>query len=702
MRITPSRAVLLLTATLAAVAGLHGSTSAEATADRQEKPPAGQEKPASQAPAEQTPAVPDDGGQPVFRTGINFVRVDAIVTDRKGNPVDDLTLEDFELSEDGKPQKPETLRLVKVDPEVAPSYTQRTIRTRIDEETAAADETSRIFVFFLDDYAVRRESSMSVKRPLVEFITNELAPNDLISVMYPLTPIDAVTLTRNHQGVINTIQKFEGRKYNYDPINDLERDYVYKLTPDAIERLRRQVSLTAIRGISTKLGSLREGRKSLILVSEGYSALLPPQLRSDMPGGFGGTGGATRDAFAGDNNPMEDRAQFSASLDLLQELEDVFAAANRNNTSIYAVDPRGLSTGEFDISTNISGTTSQRFLNNSMDSLRSLAENTDGRAIVNRNDLGTAMKQIVRDASAYYLIGYTSSEAPMDGKFHEIRVRVKRPGVQVRHRKGYWAYTEADARRAEAGPKAGPPVAVTRALSTLAPLTNRRYVRTWIGTERGANGLAKVTFLWEPMPPTPGVRRDEARRVTLLATTADGDIVYRGRVPSTLAPTGAGAAISFDAKPGKLDLRLTIEGDGTGMLDTEDRELIVPDLTAPELRLGTPKVWLARNAREFTALASGGTPPTAGREFRRTDRLLVRVDASAPGTAPPVVTAALLNQAGAKMGDVVVAQPTAAGEPYTVDLSLAPYAAGQYLLELTANSDGHKPVSELVAFRLGS
>jgi VWFA-related protein len=707
MRITPPRAVLLLTATLlAAGAGLRVSASSAASpaggqsTNASPQAPTGQEKPAGQAA--QPPATPDPA-QPVFRTGINFIRVDAIVSDRQGNPVDDLKLEDFEISEDGKPQKPETLRLVKVDATTAPSYTQRTIRSRNDEETAAADESSRIFVFFLDDYHVRRESSMSVRRPLIEFITNQLSPNDLIAVMYPLTPIDAVTLTRNHQGVINTIEKFEGRKYNYDPMNELERQYVYKLTPSAIEILRRQVSLSAIRGISTKLGSLREGRKSLIMVSEGYSAMLPPQMRSDQAGGFNDPGRATRDAFAGDNNPLEDRAQFTAGLDLLSELQDVFAAANRNNTSIYAVDPRGLSTGEFDITTNISGSTSQAYLNNSMDSLRSLAENTDGRAIVNRNDLGAAMKQIVRDASAYYLIGYTSSQAPMDGKFHEIKVRVKRPGVQVRARKGYWAYTEADAKRVEAGPKAGPPVAVTKALSTLAPMTNRRYVRTWIGTERGTGGLAKITFLWEPLPPTPGVRRDEARRVTLLATSPAGDIVYRGRIPSTLAPTGTGASISFDAKPGKLDLRITIEGDGTGMLDTEDREFVVPDLSAPDLMLGTPKVWFARSAREFTTLAaSPATPPTAVREFRRTDRLLIRVDAFAPGTAPATVTAALLNQQGTKMGDVAVVAPGAAGEPYTIDLSLASYAAGQYLLELTANSEGHKPVTELVAFRITS
>ncbi len=697
MRITPPRAVLLLTATLlAAVAGLRASGPEQAPAPAQMKPVA--EVQAS-SPKPQAPG-PE---QPVFRTGISFVRVDAIVTDRQGNPVNDLKIEDFEVAEDGKAQKVETMRLVKIDAATAPSYTQRTIRTRLDEETAAADETSRIFVFLLDDYHVRKENSISVRRPLIEFITNQLAPNDLVGVMYPLTPIDAVTLTRNHQSVINTIEKFEGRKYNYEPINDLERAYVYKLTPDVIEMLRRQVSFGAIRGISTKLGSLREGRKSLVLVSEGYSAMLPPQMRSDQPGGFGDPGRATRDPFAGDDNRLEDRAQFSAASDLLSEMQDVFAAANRNNTSIYAVDPRGLATGEFDITANISSKTSQTYLGNSIDSLRSLAENTDGRAIVNRNDLAAGMKQIVRDASSYYLLGYTSTPAPTDGKFHAIRVRVKRPGVDVRARKGYWAYTEADVKRAIAGPREGPPTAVAKALAAIAPMTNRRYVRTWIGTERGAAGLTRVTFLWEPLPPTPGVKRDEARRVSLLATSPAGDIVYRGRVPSTLAPPGAGASISFDAKPGPLDLRITIEGDGTGTLDSEDRDLVVPDLAAPEVMLTTPKVWFARNAREFTALVGGATtPPVASREFRRTDRLLVRFDALSPGSTPATVTAQLLNQQGSKMTDVAVTAPTAAGEAYTIDLSLASYAAGQYLLELTANAEGHKPVTELVAFRIGS
>ena len=686
MRMTPLR-VLLALLMLGGVAGVHAQD------------PSPQPSASAQAASDKPASSPQE--QPVFRAGINTVRVDVIVTDRQGNPVTDLTLEDFQIEEDGKPQKAETFRLIRVDTTTQPAYTQRTIRSRNDEETAAADENSRIFMFFLDDYHVLRESSMSLKKPVVEFITTQLGPSDLAGVMYPLTPIDAAVVNRNHQGVINAVEKFEGRKHNYEPVNAIEAGYVYKLLPDGIEMIRRQVTFTAIRGICTKMGSLREGRKSLILISEGFYAMLPPQMRSNLPGGVvGTTGGINRDPFAGES-PLEERARFGPEMDLQRELQDVWDACNRNNTSIYAVDPRGLAAGAFDITANISVRTSQQYLNQSLDTLRELAANTDGRAIVNRNDLAAGMRQIIRDSSAYYLVGYTT-QAPTDGRFHEIRVRVKRPGVQVRARRGFWAFTNEDVKRATAGPKAGPPAEVTRALSAIAPMTNRRYIRTWIGTDRGPDGGNRVTFLWEPLPPTPGVKRDEPRRVALLATSPSGDIVYRGSVPTELATPGNGGIVRFQAPPGRLDLRLTIEGDGTGALDTEDRDLSLPDLAAPVVMLSTPRVWFARNAREFTALASATPPaPVATRDFRRTDRLLIRTDAYAPAGAPIKVTAQLLNQQGMKMSDIAVAAPTE-GQTSSIDLSLASLAPGQYLLEITANSDGHKPVSELVAFRLGS
>lgn len=645
--------------------------------------------------AQERPAPPDQA-QPTFRAGINVVRVDVIVTDRQGNPVTDLTKDDFEVSEAGERQRVETLRLVRVT-ERAPAHTASPIRSRADEETAARDESARILVFFLDDYHVRLEHSMGVRRPLAEFIATELQPTDLLSVMYPLTPLDAVTLTRNHQGVIATVEKFAGRKFNYEPVNALERDYVFRYPTEVVERIRRQVSLSALRGLAVKLGSLREGRKSIVLVSEGYVAMLPPQKRDQIaavPGS--GTNPGRFDPLAGENSLQEERARFGAETDLLQELQDVFDAANRSNTAIYPVDPRGLSTGEFDIADNIGFQTSQASLNSTLNTLRSLAENTDGRAIVNRNDLGAGLRQVVRDSSAYYLLGYTSTRAPQDGKFHEIAVRVRRPGLQVRARKGYWAYTAEDVARATAPPRAGPPPAVTRALATLAPLANHRFVRTWIGTARGASGRSTVSVLWEPLPAAAGVRRDEARGVRVLATSAAGDIVYRGRLPID-APAAA-----FDAAPGTIELRLSVEGDA-GTLDTETRQVVVPDWSAPEVRLSTPRVWVARSALEFQAMASNGAPaPTAARDFRRTDRLLVRFEASAPAQASPSVSARLLNQQGQAMSDVGVTPAPSGGQAYQVELPLSNLAAGQYLLEVSASAEGHERVSELVAFRLGS
>jgi hypothetical protein len=139
------------------------------------------------------------------------------------------------------------------------------------------------------------------------------------------------------------------------------------------------------------------------------------------------------------NNPRAESQKFFDSTDLQNRLREVYDTVNRNNTSIYAVDPRGLAAFEYDINQGVGLQTDRSNLNASIDSLRVLADNTDGRAIVNRNDLAAGMKQIMRDASGYYLLGYTSSSAPTDGKFHTIDVRVKRPNVEVRSRRGYWA-----------------------------------------------------------------------------------------------------------------------------------------------------------------------------------------------------------------------------------------------------------------------
>ncbi len=131
------------------------------------------------------------------------------------------------------------------------------------------------------------------------------------------------------------------------------------------------------------------------------------------------------------------------------------------------------------------------------------------------------MKQIVRDSSAYYLLGYTSAQAKLDGKFHAITVRVKRPGVQVRARKGYWAMTPESTRRAPGAGTADPVAraaaapAFEAALAAANQPSRSRVVRTWIGTSRGENGRTRVTFVWEPVSRAAG---DRSERVPLRAS----------------------------------------------------------------------------------------------------------------------------------------------------------------------------------------
>lgn len=654
---------------------------------------AAQQPPAQQPPADQQPPAPP--AQPTFKTGINFVRVDVIVSDKSGNPVSDLKQSEFEVTEDGKPQTVETFRLVKIDTNTAFSETRRAIQTRADEENAAADEDARIFVFFLDDYHVRLGNSMAARKPMVEFITNNLGPRDLVAVMYPMTPLDAVTLSRDHSGVIRALERFEGRKFNYEPRNYTEERYA-QYPAEVVERIRRQVSLSAIEGLAVKLGALREGRKAIVMISEGFTSVLPPQMRdpiASMPG-FGNPNRGNPNAGVGNMN--EDRADFLGQVDIQQEMREVFNAANRSNTAIYAVDPRGLATGEFDINENVGLQRSNESLRQTQDTLRVLADETDGRAIVNRNDLGRAMKQIVTDSSAYYLLGYNSSQAPQDGKFHEIKVRVKRPGVQVRARKGYWALTAAEATSVARASKPRPtaPPAVTRALTAIAEPTRGRYVRTWVGAAPGEGGKTKVTFVWEPIAAAPGVKREEVTGVELLAAAPDGETYYKGPVTSS--------SVSFEAPPGKIQLRLAVAGGSNGaQLDNDDREFVVPDLTAHELILTTPRVHVARTGRDYQALMKDpGALPTANREFRRTDRLIVRTAPVVPGGMTLNVTSRLLNKQGQKMVDLPVTAAANAGDPYMVDLPLSSLPPGEYLLEISAAVEGQKPKIELVAFRV--
>src|SRR5262245_44809298 len=318
------------------------------TAQQQATPaPPGQTGPASQGNQQNNQnSQQGDQQQPVFRGGIDFVRVDVIVSDKKAQPVTNLTQNDFEVLEDGKPVTIEQFKLIKVDGNPTPGGPPaKQICNRNDEELEAARDDVRIFVFFMDDYHVRRANSMSVRPTLIRFIQQQLRPTDMIGIMYPLQPVSDLQLTRDHEKIANAINTFEGRKFDYTPRNIVEQNYA-RYSTDQVERIRNDVVMGALQGLAVRLGSLREGRKSIVYVSEGFTAMLPPQMRrmdASQPANPIETAGATAVA----DSPRELTNEWFGQMDVYSRLRDVYDVANRNNTSVYSLDPRGLAPFEY-------------------------------------------------------------------------------------------------------------------------------------------------------------------------------------------------------------------------------------------------------------------------------------------------------------------------------------------------------------------
>lgn len=638
----------------------------------------------------QTPAAPPPQ-QSTFRARVDSVSVDVQVTDKTGKPVDDLTEDDFEIKEGKTVQTVSTFKLIKIDdnPDAAPPHEVLSLEAQARE--AARDDT-RLIVIFLDDYHTRRGNGLRVKAQIARWVST-LTDHDLVAVAYPLTSPAALTFTYNHDGIAAAIAKFEGRKYDYTPRNAYEERYQMS-PPELQEKMRNDLVVAALGTMCRYLGSMRDGRKTVLFVSEG--------MAGTVPAGISTTGSSAPVSSTTMGSSRE--SSFANSASLLGDLVEVFRAAARNNTSIYTLDPRGLAGSEFDINDTVASQVDRAVLNESIDTLRTIASNTNGRAIVNRNDAGPELRQMIRDSSAYYLLGYTSTLAARDGKFHEISVRVKRKDVEVRARKGYWAYTEDEVAKATAPSKPPPARDVQDALDGLATAvapSDRHPVRVWLGTTRGDAGKTSVTFSWETAADTVGDPASAIDHVTLLATSEGGEKLFDGPVTrdAGAAPRTAGI-VKFDAPPGRVRLHMSAETEKNVRVDADDRNVEVPDYTAPGPVITDPIVFRGRTARDIQILRAAAAPiPTAARTFSRTERILVRFQAFGSTGQPPTATMRLLNSQGDNMAALPAPIVTPGG--YEADLGLAPLPSGDYLIEISVQA-GTEQIRKLLAIRVTS
>src|SRR5688572_6136367 len=409
--------------------------------------------------------------QPIFRGGTNVVRVDLYAT-RDDRMVDDLKQSEVDVLEDGVTQTIESFERVVVRPPVSQEMRAEP-NTIAESRQMAADSRARIFVIFLDTYHTRFEDAARLRAALQQFVDRVVGQEDLIGLMTPEMAATDVTLGRRTTVMSRlldiTTWGRRGRLADFDPIEEMysscySASEIPPIVPEMIARRREKLALDALDDLVTHLGGLREERKAVLAVSEGWlqygpNQALARQLKEDegrIPGPPGGiTGrGTTRETGRVQSGVDRDRCNADrmalANLDHSDRLMRTSQRANRVNVTFYPVGAQGLEAGI--TSEAASSVTANRTglppmiaqqegsnVRNRQNGLRLLADMTDGVAIVNTNNVGALLRRVVDDLSAYYLLSYSSTNSKLDGKYRSISVKVSRPGVQTRARRGYLA-----------------------------------------------------------------------------------------------------------------------------------------------------------------------------------------------------------------------------------------------------------------------
>jgi VWFA-related protein len=707
----------------------------------------------------QTPA-PQVPPQPTFRTEANYVRVDVFPT-RDGAPIDDLTAADFDVLENGVAQRIEQFEHVVIRGNVPQDLRAEPNSVEAGRQ-AAQNPRARVFVVFLDVNHVDVMGSRAIRQPLVDTLNHLIGADDVFAVMTPEMSARDLVFARRTTTIENILAKYwawgERDRQSFDP-QELQYQYCYPGSiplkcPDGtnaddrgiadkmIERRREKVTLDALTDLVRYLRGVREERKAIIAISDGWrlfgqdndlinrrtscSAPIPGQVGVDPRSGKLTAKPPPTDLFntANPDSCERDRIQLGM-LDDESEFRNLLDEANGANASFYPVDPRGLVVFDEPIDkmrTGLPPPGSTTITPPAIDSarlrarlttLRTLAEATDGLAIVDSNNLAAGMKRIVDDLSSYYLLGYYST-GKLDGKFHPITVRVKRPGVSVRARRGYLASTPGEvlsaARRAEgrggstatagandAGRSAAEAEAhaVEAAIGPLAGYARDVPLRLQFaaGWKPGDTASAALWVVGEiSSAALTGESWSEGFDATATLATPADQTVATGRAT---APRGARAfrmtlTASAPLAPGDYVLRV---GARAGAASIPSRETARLTIAAAPTSIGA--LFVRRGA------ATGNKDvPTADLRFRRNEQLRVEM----PGDAADGVAARLLDRTGRALAVPVAAavRDDADGSRWhTAQLALAPLAVGDYVIEITSRAGGAGGETRtLAAFRV--
>lgn len=572
---------------------------------------------------------------PVARSRPNDVRLELYAA-RDDEVVEDLRSDEIVLLEDGAPQTIDSFERVVVGP--------------------AGSRQSRMFVVFIDTLHAQFEGSTARRVALARLLDRVIGQDDLVAVMTPDT--EAAGLAFGPKGtVISDLMQAEwtgGRAQNTHGSKEALYSACYPdkgdtagLAAEMTARRRERQTLDAMGSLVAHLRGLRDERKAVLTVTEGWT-LHGPDRR------LAGAIGAARA-----QRECEADGAALAMLDHTQRLRALAEEANRGTVSFYTVSAQALAA------------TGRRQIDARQDGLRQLAADTDAVAILDPGQVDAALRRIAADLSSYYLLGYVSTNTRLDGRFRSIIVRVKRPGVQVRTRRGYRGFTAERLLTATEGDTGAADANALRvAVNPRAPFRIR--TATWTRPGAGAS-------VWVVGELDYATRKELAWSAGAIAEvvvlSADGAEVLTTTVPVSAGEGTFTLALPGAVPPGEYALRVRVRPESSpGLPVTDTARLTIPATAAA---LGDAVMWRRGPSTGMKYLA------TADPRFQRSERIRIEMATAMPGTP----AARMLDRAGNPLRVPVQASersdPSDGVRWIVAEAALAPLAAGDYAIEVT-------------------
>jgi VWFA-related protein len=645
-----------------------------------------------------------------FKSEVGVVEINAVVTDAAGNFVRDLTKDDFQVYEEGRLRPFSLFSLVDMPVPSSAGAVGRAAGPESDVRTLAESQGGRVYVIVLDDLHTAPLRTTLLKAAARRFIEQYFYPGDQAAVVFT-GPGQAAgqELTSSRRLLLAAIDRFRGQQIDsaadgrlqtfrqQQGIDAGDQSTTPLADPNDAERsFNARRTLNTLRDAAGWMADIQGRRKSLIFFSEG--------IDYDMT-----------DVF---NAPGASAVQMDA--------RDSVGSATRSNVSIYSIDPRGLSglSDEFiELAEPQNATRTQREqlgtqgierdLRVAQNNLRMLAEQTGGLSIVNSNDFARGFERIVRDNSTYYVLGYYTQPDSKGGKFRKIDVRVRRPGLQVRARRGY-VTPDPKAKGRQSQLKSGTSSVLMDALTSPIPAGNLPmtvFAASFKGEGKNASLLIAAEIAGGSLK---FQQRDAAffddLDFSLVAAGQSGKVeetdhgnvtlTVKPEVRERLARNGVRFLSRIALPPGRYQLRVAARESGAGAASVVHYDVEVPDFSKEPLAMSGLVV--TTSSAGDTATPRGDvrlqavlpTPPTAARTFASSDVVSVYAEIydnvlqTAHGLDITTTVQAVNGQNVFSSHREHSSAASTAGQtvPYGVEVPLKGLAPGAYVLRVEARS----------------